>query len=115
MADLINQGLAWLKGQREQHMSTIVEYRQGSSSFSVLATIGKTVFSLNDSAGAKIIFQTRDFIISADLLTITPEAGDKIESNGEVFEVVSPGGEPCWRWSDAYNQVKRIHTQFIGE
>jgi hypothetical protein len=115
MADLINQGLAWLKGQRELHMSASIEYRKGASIFLVSATVGKSTFNLNDSVGAQIVIKTRDFIVGADILQIEPEAGDKIESNGEVFEVVCPGGEPCWRWSDAYNRTKRIHTQFIGE
>ena len=41
--------------------------------------------------------------------------GDTIAYGGRTFEVMAPGGEPVWRWSDPYHQVYRIHTKCVSE
>ena len=38
-----------------------------------------------------------------------------IAYDGRTYEVMAPGGEPVWRWSDPYHQVYRIHTKCITE
>ena len=30
------------------------------------------------------------------------------------YEVMAPGNDPCWRWSDDYRRTLRIHTKLIG-
>ena len=46
-----------------------------------------------------------------------PQAGDKIaEVLGAelvIYEVMAPGREPCWRYSDPYRITLRIHTKQV--
>jgi len=43
-----------------------------------------------------------------DAVTTLPERGDVIEEPAGtitlLYEVMAPGNEPCWRYSDAYRQ-----------
>jgi predicted MarR family transcription regulator len=47
-----------------------------------------------------------------------PERGDLIrETQGAktfIYEVMAPGKEPPWRWSDVFRKVLRIHTKQVG-
>jgi hypothetical protein len=39
------------------------------------------------------------------------------EADGDqvfVYEVLAPGGEPPWRYSDPYRRTLRIHTKHVG-
>lgn len=114
MADLLDRGLAWLKAKREAHMAGPVIYSQGDTQLPVVASIGQGFFRLQDESGASFVMKTRDFIIGSDALTVTPKPGDTIEHNGATYEVVSPGGEPSWRWCDPYHRSYRIHTQQVS-
>jgi len=64
--------------------------------------------------------EARDFLIeAADLEEFgEPERGDRVMDtlNGkvELFEVMAPGGEPHFRYSDPYRKVFRIHTKHVG-
>jgi hypothetical protein len=31
-----------------------------------------------------------------------------------IYEVMAPGKEPAWRWSDVFRKVLRIHTKQVG-
>jgi len=31
-----------------------------------------------------------------------------------IYEVMAPGNEPPWRYSDPYRRTLRIHTKLIG-
>ena len=120
MADLLQRSSAWLENQRVKHMTRMVTYQRGSDAVEVPATIGQTVFELNDRAGAVLRTESRDYLILAEDLVlsgiaVTPRRGDRIrESTGtvtQVYEVLAPGDEPCWRYSDPYRQTLRIHTK----
>jgi len=87
------------------------------------ATIGKTVFEQADEYGVIHRTQSRDYLISAADLVLAgvpeqPKAGDRIrETVGEqifLYEVMAPGSEPPWRYSDPYRKALRIHTKFVG-
>lgn len=122
MADLLNQGSAWLEGQRKKHATRDVTYRRGMESVVVKATIGRTVFEQDDGAGVIVRTQVRDYLIdTADLVLAgqqtLPEKGDRIEEPdaGQKFvhEVLPLGGEQHWRYSDPYRRTLRIHTKLI--
>ena len=51
MADLLEQGAAFLDDQRHKHMSRAVVYQRGAESKEVSATIGRTEFEQADEAG----------------------------------------------------------------
>jgi hypothetical protein len=92
-----------------------VTYRRGAQEVTVQATVGQTIFRIDDG-GALVRVVTRDFIIaSADLIDFgDPKRGDEITEtvNGiaRIYRLVSPGGEPHWRWSGTDSTRLRIHT-----
>lgn len=127
MADLLAQGAAWLDGQRHRYLTQTVTYRRGESAVQVQATIGRTVFRLNDAYGATVRHISRDYLIrAADLVLngerVEPKRGDLvietddagIEHTHEVMGPGASGGGPDWRYSDPQRLVLRIHNKEIG-
>jgi hypothetical protein len=123
MSDLLKKASEWLENQRVKHMTCTVFYLRGAESIEVAATIGKTVFEIDDGIGARTQFEARDFLILADDLIldgriVLPERGDRVQEvqTGKTFlyEVLAPGKEPCWRYSDPYRKTLRIHTKQVG-
>jgi len=121
--DLLELGAAWLEDQRTRHLSRTVTYLRGNDSVNVAATIGRTEFEQADEYGIVHRTESRDFLVLAVDLVLAgkaelPRAGDRIrEAAGEqvfVYEVMAPGGEPPWRYSDPYRRTLRIHTKFVG-
>lgn len=123
MADLLEQASAWLEAQRTEHLSKTVTYGRGADTVDVSASIGRTIFDVDNGFGVVQRTQSRDFLLlTADLVlngtTTLPERGDRIrEPDGElvyVYEVMAPGTEPCWRYSDPYRHTLRIHTKHVA-
>lgn len=123
MSDMISDASAWLDAQRTEHLSHSVVYVRGTDSITATATIGRTIFRFDNAFGIQERYESRDYLIlSADLEidgeVVIPIMGDKIkELVGEttfVYEIMAPGGEPCWRYSDPYRRTLRIHTKYIG-
>jgi len=123
MADILERGSNWLEDQRVAHASRPVEYQRGESNVEVPASIGRTVFEIDDGGGILERTESRDFLVPAASLVLNdtqalPERGDRIrETIGSVtftYEVMAPGKEPPWRYSDAYRPTLRIHTKLIG-
>ncbi len=123
MADMLEQGASWLDDQRHQHMTRSVSYARGSSTVEVQATVGRTVFEQADEYGIVHKTESRDYLIrTADLeldgQVTLPKHGDQIrETDGTstfVYEVLSPGDEPVFRYSDPYRKALRIHTKHIA-
>ena len=120
MVDLLKNALSWLEAQRKKHLSVPVIYRRGKNSVELPATIGKTVFKIQDEYGRIVYYESRDYLISsADLVlkgvVTTPQKGDEIIEGGFVYEVMAPNNEPEWRYSDTYRQTLRIHTKLTGK
>ena len=123
MADMLEQGAGWLDNQRHQHMTRSVSYARGASTVEVQATIGRTEFEQADEYGIVHKTESRDYLIrTADLVldgqATLPKRGDQIrETDGEttfVYEVLSPGDEPVFRYADPYRKALRIHTKHIA-
>ncbi len=127
MADLIQKGLAWLDDQRHAHMTQTVLYVRDTENASyvveLLATIGRTEFEQVDEFGIVHKLQSRDLLIRAADLVLNseltlPKAGDRVrETVGTqtfVYEVMAPGGDPPWRYSDPYRQTLRVHTKHVS-
>jgi hypothetical protein len=122
MTDLLQKSSQWLEQKRTQHASRTVAYARGALTAQLPATIGKTVFEVDDGYGVLVSHESRDFLVLAtDLIldgqTVLPQRGDRIkETQGTVvfiYEVTTPGKEPVWRYSDPYRQTLRIHTKQI--
>ena len=72
------------------------------------------MFRSTDMDGIWTRIETRDFIVPKELLASEPQVGDEIKFLGHTYEVLSPAGEPCWRWSDAFHTAFRIHAKHTG-
>jgi hypothetical protein len=123
VANLFETGATWLAGQLKAHASVDITYVRGIDQVSVKATIGKTEFEIDDGSGVVIRIQSRDFLIhSADLVLggseTLPVAGDQIQetqgANTFVYEVMAPGNEPHYRYSDPFRKLLRIHTKHVA-
>ena len=122
MADVLEQGSAWLDEQRIAHMSRTVVYRRGVQSVGVNAAIGRTVFEVADAHGIVERIESRDFLVPAEELVLggeptLPQRGDRIRETAGgavyVYEVMAPGAEPHYRFSDPYRKTLRIHTKHV--
>ena len=123
MSDLLEQGTAWLDDQRHKHMTRTVVYERGSDSVELSATIGRTEFEQADEYGTVHRIEARDYLVRAEDLVLAgqqtlPQAGDRIrEIDGAqtfIYEVMAPGTEPPWRYSDANRRTLRIHTKHVA-
>ena len=123
MADVLEQGAQFLDDQRHAHMTRTVVYMRGASFVEVAATVGETIFEQDYEFGGIQRIQSRDFLVrTADLVIdsaeVLPVAGDQIRGvQGEkvfVYEVMAPGSEPPFRYSDPYRKALRIHTKHIA-
>ena len=123
MADLLETASNWLEEKRTQHLSRTVTYQRGADTVDVPVSIGRTTFEVDDGYGIVQKWESRDFLIlAADLvlagLQTLPQRGDRIQETQAgttyVYEVLAPGKEPAWRYSDPYRKTLRIHTKQIG-
>jgi len=123
MVNLFEQGAAWLADQLKTHASNQISYQRGADQVLVDATIGKTEFEVDDGSGILQRIQSRDYLIQAADLQLggvptLPVAGDRIrETVGNqvfMYEVLAPGNEPPYRYSDPFRKVLRIHTKHVG-
>lgn len=123
MTDLLEKGSTWLEDQRTRHLTRLVTYQRGANSVDVKATIGRTIFEQADDFGVIQKTESRDFLVlAADLVLngerVLPKAGDRVrEVQGDqvfIYEVMAPGMEPPFRYSDAYRQTLRIHTKHVA-
>jgi len=120
MADLLRTGATWLEEQRHAHMTSSVTYSRGVHSVVLLATVGRTPFEVQDASGALVQYEARDYLIRVgdlilDSALVIPAPGDRITeviaAISYRYDVMAPGGEPCWRYSDQFQQTFRIHTK----
>lgn len=123
MGDLLAKAAEWLTDQRHQHMARTVTYQRGGDEIELSATIGQTTFEQVDDHGITRT-QSRDFLVrAADLVlgsaAVLPISGDRIvETDGAqtyTYEVMAPGGEPPYRYSDSFRNTLRIHTKMVGQ
>ncbi|MEO0513482.1 MAG: hypothetical protein AAF108_11405 [Planctomycetota bacterium] len=122
MGDLLAKGSEMLDRTRRAHLSRTVVYRRGADSVEIEATVGSTAFDRTDEYGVVHRIESRDYLLAASDLVlggeaVTPKAGDRITETGEArlheYEVLAPGDEPAWRYSDPQRRTLRIHTKFV--
>ncbi|MGE4157616.1 MAG: hypothetical protein AB7F75_00800 [Planctomycetota bacterium] len=123
MTNILQQGADWLEDMRHRHATVEVTYVRDTESVSVQATIGRTIFEVENGRGVLEKFESRDFLVlTQDLVLdgspVLPERGDTIlETQGptvHVYEVMAPGKEPHYRYSDPFRKTLRVHTKQVG-
>ena len=124
MPDLLAFGMDWLAERLKAFAARGVVYRRGGDEVAVAAVIGRTLLKLDDGyGGVRMEWTDRDFLIRPEDLVlggtaVLPERGDTIRETVEtttfVYEVMAPGKEPAWRWSDPHRRMLRIHTKQVG-
>ena len=121
--DMLEGASAWLDAQRLKFMSRVVGYHRGDDFAQVHAAIGRSVFEVDSGFAVLERVESRDYLVPAAELvlngeTTLPARGDRIkETDGAVvfvYEVMAPGNEPHFVFSDPYRRTLRIHTKFIG-
>lgn len=118
------------KGQSDSGPLAIT-YTQGVGSVSLTAAWPGIATYVRDAAdpGQSITWAERDYLIpAADLVidgkAVTPQRGDRISDPNipdpvtglpTVFELLTPNGEPVWRYSDQHGRtVYRVHTKRVS-
>ena len=123
MADMLEQGAAWLDRMRVKHASRSVTYVRGANSVELSATLGQTTYEVADEFGTTVEAKATDFLISAVEIVLAdavalPEPGDQVRvtvgDEVHVFEVMNLGGAGHWRPSDPYGHTLRIHTKLVN-
>jgi len=124
MTDLLAQGAQWLDDQRQTHLTRTVVYRRGADEVQLSATVGRTLFEQADEVGLIQRLESRDYLVrTADLVLAgtptLPAAGDLIRETDAggttfVYEVLAPGTEPPWRYSDPYRLALRVHSKHVA-
>ncbi|MBI5725021.1 MAG: hypothetical protein HZA50_13755 [Planctomycetes bacterium] len=123
MADMLEQASDWLDAMRSKNLSRPVLYCRGSDAVEVGATVGRTIFEIDNGYGAIERFESRDFLVPVQTLVLNgvqvePKPGDffreAVGAKVLVYEVMAPGKEDCWRFSDRFRKVFRIHTKLVG-
>lgn len=120
--NMLTDGVDWLSNQLEEHASTEMIYRRGSSSVEVPLTQGKSEYTTYDDEG-NLVTKVTDatFICPACRLmlggkVVEPVAGDRIETKRGtktlVYEVVPRGNLQPFSL-DSTGTMLRIHTKLI--
>lgn len=122
MPDLLDTAHEWLEAQRRAHLTKTVTYSRGADSVDLPVTIGRTVWEQVSGEATVARIESRDFLLTAadlilaSVLTV-PQVGDRIveaAGNGtRTYEVVAPGAEQPWRYSDFGRRTIRVHTKLI--
>jgi len=55
-----------------------------------------------------------DFLVDPDDLAAEPVEGAVIDYDGDKYQVMSPGTEPVWRFTDRFRTCYRIHAKRTG-
>jgi len=123
MADMLEAANQWLADKLKTHVSRQIVYRRGGDEVTLQATVGRTLLKVDDGyGGVRMVWTDRDFLLAAQDLVLggrptLPERGDQILEtvNGQTrtYEVMAPGNEPEWRWSDPHRTMLRIHTKLV--
>lgn len=112
--NLIKNGTEWLVDQLRQHASENIVYRfTDGVTVTATAILGATSYEVSDEYGTLTGAKMIDFLIPASGLSSPPKAGDRITVNDDVYEVLELGNEGCWRWSDPFKTIRRVHTKAV--
>ena len=122
---LLARGQAMLNRVLSTGESVTIAYtRAGLSATLTTVWVGRTLFAGQSSASAaRVEWGERDYLIPVASLAlgglfVTPQKNDRItesiNGNAVIFELQTPTGEPCWRYSDQARTLYRVHCKRVG-
>lgn len=123
MANRFASAAARLHQRLGSHAGVDIVYLRQAASVAVVASIGQTLFQSDNGTGVTSEFESRDFLVAAADLVLDgsqtlPKAGDRIRETAGgvtyVYEIMAPGNEPVWRYSDRERLMLRIHTKQVA-
>lgn len=100
-----------------------IAYSNATHSATLTARVGSTTWEIDRGGPTLEKWEARDYVFAAAALVLNgvavlPAKGHKIrETIGgavNVFEVMSPAGEPEWRYDNPEKTDIRVHTKFVG-
>lgn len=87
-----------------------ISYVRGASTISGLTgLVSSSVFESADGMGLTRV-ETRDYLVEASTLAITPQRADKIIESGRTYTVTEPAGQSPFAYEDENQLILRIHT-----
>lgn len=101
--------------------ASVIYRRRSGESATLTVTLGRTEREQSADRGFTSKVGTDDVLVTASDFRAAfgdeavPEDGDQIERDGRLWAARPTGGEPCWRWSDAYGVRMRIHVEDEGQ
>lgn len=123
MADMLQNGAAWLAAKLKAKAGRAITYKRRTHTASLTATVGQTMLRLSDDTGEmQVVWTDRDYLLTpADLIlngsVVLPEKGDIIldatDGTTQRYEVFPYGNEPVHKL-DAHSALLRIHTKHVG-
>jgi len=118
MTDMLANASAWLDRQRAGNLAQTVTYGRGALTVELAATAGQSDHDVEAGEGYIETVRTVDFLLTAeDLLlggeAVEPEPGDRIAWRDDTYEVLPPGNERCFRFTDPHETTIRVHTKRV--
>ena len=120
MSNLLSRGRSMLVRNLKTAAGVSITYTRGTSSLTLTAWPGNTLFKVSDDSGLRVFWGERDYLIAAADLTLgEPAENDRIaetiDGTAMVFEVLPPApNEPAWRWSDPSRKIYRVHVKRVS-
>lgn len=107
--NIMEKASKFIKSQEQKSLATTIDYNGEI----VKATVGKTIFKVDNAFGSAYI-QSTDFLIAVDAISEQPKKGDKIFMGETEYQVLAPQGQNVWRFSDFSKTIYRVHSKRIG-
>lgn len=107
--NILEKASNYLDSIRNKALTVDISYNDEA----VKATLGKTIFKIQNEFGV-VYIESPDFLISVSALLDIPAKGDAITVGDDEYEVLAPDNEPVWRYTDGYKNTYRIHTKKVN-
>lgn len=113
MPNIFESGVQSLIATLQSTAGAQATYSTGAATYTItvsMATSSKNDISTKDEL--HLVADERDFIVAkSQLPEVTPEPRHTITVDGTTWQVNKLGNETCWRYSDPFNALMRIHTR----
>ena len=117
MPNLMQEGVAWLANQLQQHAGRRVRVSTCNTTRTITCWVSDKVYTVVDNMGVAIDIKSRDFTYkSADLrgdLCVGDTFTETIGTKTYTHEVMPLSDEPTTAWADVDGQMIIAHTKRV--